>query len=329
MARSRSRWIKAAGVVALVAIGGAVAWSRLQKPELPDGFASGNGRLEATEVVIATKRPGRTLEVLVEEGDAVESGQIVARIAAEDLEAERRNAEARLQAAREEHNRAEAVVAQRDTELALAAKEFERTAELSRRGLVATQTFDEDHTRKQMAAAALQAARAQTLLAQASIQAAAAQVERVKADLADTVLTSPVSGRVLYRLAEPGEVLPAGGRLLTVLDLSDVYMIIFLPMRDASRAPIGAEARIVLDAQPEIAIPGTLTFVAPVAQFTPKEVETRNEREKLMFRAKVRVDPKALDGRLASVKTGLPGMAYIRIDATGGWPAPLAPRPAP
>jgi HlyD family secretion protein len=97
-------------------------------------------------------------------------------------------------------------------------------------------------------------------------------------------------------------------------------MTIFLPMRDAGRVPIGAEARIVLDAEPDVVLPATLSFVAPTAQFTPKEVETRSERDKLVFRAKVRVDPNAVTGRLASIKTGLPGIAYIRIDADSEWP---------
>jgi HlyD family secretion protein len=315
--------MKAAAVVLLFAVAAAAAWSRLQKPGLPDGFAAGNGRLEAKEIVIGTKRAGRILEVLADEGDAVERGQVLARLAAEDLEAERRDAQARLEAARQEEYQAAAVVAQRETELALAVKEFARTRELSRQGFVARQTFDELEGRTRVAEAALQAARAEGERAQASLQAAAAGIERVEADLADTVLRAPVSGRVLYRLAEPGEVLPAGGRVLTVLDPSDVYMTIFLPMRDAGRAPIGAEARIVLDAEPEVAIPATLTFVAPVAQFTPKEVETQSEREKLMFRAKVRVDPRDLDGGPGGVKTGMPGMAYIRIDAAGAWPERL------
>jgi HlyD family secretion protein len=241
------------------------------------------------------------------------------------VEADLREAEARLSVAHAEQAHAAALVAERETELALTVKELGRTTTLSQRGLVAKQTFDQDQSRKQMMEATLHAARAQGLRAEAAIQAAKAQVARVQADIADTVLTSPVGGRVLYRLAEPGEVLSAGGRVLTVLDLTDVYMTIFLPMRDAGRVPIGAEARVVLDAQPETPLSATLSFVSPVAQFTPKEVETQNEREKLMFRAKIRIDPKELVGRLASIKTGLPGVAYIRIDADGAWPDLLAP----
>ena len=108
------------------------------------------------------------------------------------------------------------------------------------------------------------------------------------------MLKSPIAGRVLYRLAEPGEVLAAGGKVLTVLELTDVYMTIFLPTALAGRIAVGSEARIVLDAVPQYVIPATISFVAARAQFTPKDVETRTEREKLMFRIKVRIDPELL-----------------------------------
>jgi HlyD family secretion protein len=324
MIRRVPGWLRAVVLVTVIAGVGVMVWSRGRTPEIPDGIAWGNGRLEATEVRIATKRAGRIVELNVDEGDTVEANQVVARLDAEDLEAQLREAEARVHAAHSERNQAAAVVTQRSTEHALAVKDFGRTAELRRQGLISQQVFDEGQTREQMAAAALEAARALLVHAEASIPAVEAQVARVKADLADTVLMSPVNGRVLYRLAEPGEVLPPGGQVLTVVDLSDVFMTVFLPMRDAGRVPIGAEARIVLDAEPEAAIPATLSFVAPTAQFTPKEVETRNEREKLMFRAKVRVQPKAVSTRLAQVKTGLPGVAYIRIDGDGRWPERVA-----
>jgi HlyD family secretion protein len=200
-----------------------------------------------------------------------------------------------------------------------------RSAQLKQQGHIADQTLDQDRSRRQTADAALQAARTLVAQAKATIEAATAREERIKVDLADATLTSPVSGRVLYRLVEPGEILPAGGRVLSVLDLSDVYVTIFLPMRDASRVSIGAEARIVLDAEPQLPIPGKLSFVAPTAQFTPKEVETRSEREKLTFRAKVAVDTNALNGRLSEIKTGLPSMAYVRIDPNAAWPPLGAP----
>jgi HlyD family secretion protein len=111
--------------------------------------------------------------------------------------------------------------------------------------------------------------------------------------------------------------------VVTVLELSDVYMTVFLPTEEAGRALIGSEGRIVLDAAPHLVIPAAVSFVAPRAQFTPKEVETRAEREKLMFRVKVRIDPDLLARHSDKVKTGLPGIAYVRLDPRAEWPEHL------
>uniref|UniRef100_UPI000AA1736C HlyD family secretion protein n=1 Tax=Desulfosarcina cetonica TaxID=90730 RepID=UPI000AA1736C len=130
--------------------------------------------------------------------------------------------------------------------------------------------------------------------ATAAIDAVKARIDEIQSFIDDSTLTAPVDGRVLYRLAEPGEVLGAGGRVLTLLDVSDVTMTIFLPTDQAGRVDLGSDARIVLDALPDVVIPARVSFVAPKAQFTPKDVETRTEREKLMFRVKVRIDPELL-----------------------------------
>ncbi len=120
-----------------------------------------------------------------------------------------------------------------------------------------------------------------------------------------------------------GEVVGAGSRLLNVLDLTDVYMTFFLPTAAAGRLAIGSEVRLRLDAAPEYVIPAQISFVADVAQFTPKTVETASEREKLMFRVKARIAPELLKQHLRSIKTGLPGMAYVRIDPQAQWPEEL------
>jgi HlyD family secretion protein len=294
---------------------------------MPEGLAWGNGRIEATEVQIATKRPGRVREILVDEGDTVEAGQVVARMDTQDLEADLRAAQAMSNEARQTLAHATATVAERESVLGLADKSYRRSMQLNSQGHIAEQTLDEDRSRRETAEAGLRAARTMVEQAQAAMETSAAREERINVDLADASLTSPVNGRVLYRLVEPGEILPAGGRIVSVLDLADVYVTVFLPARDATRVSIGAEARIVLDADPQSPIAARLSFVAPSAQFTPKEVETRSEREKLTFRAKVRVDPSALEGRLAEIKTGLPAMAYIRIDPNAAWPSLEAPSP--
>ena len=117
---------------------------------------------------------------------------------------------------------------------------------------------------------------------------AEAQVAQIKAMLRDMTLSTPVAGRVEYKLVQAGEVVGAGGRLVTILDLTDVFMTIFLPTGEAGRVALGSEARIVLDAAPNYVFPATVSFVAAEAQFTPKAVETANEREKLMYRVKLK-----------------------------------------
>ena len=127
-----------------------------------------------------------------------------------------------------------------------------------------------------------------------------------------------------FKVAEEGEVLPAGGRVLNLVDLGDVYMTFYLPTKEAGEATMRAEARIVLDALPDVVIPASITFVANVAQFTPKTVETEAERQKLMFRLKAQIPTDLLRKYIEIVKTGLPGTAYVKLDPKAEWPANLA-----
>jgi HlyD family secretion protein len=179
------------------------------------------------------------------------------------------------------------------------------------------------------AEAATTQAEAQLAEAQAGITAAIAETERIQADLKDSILKAPRKGRVQFRLAEPGEVLPPGGRVLTIIDPTDVYMYLFLPEAIAGKVALGAEARITLDAFPGVVVPASVTFVADKAQFTPKDVETRTEREKLMFRVKVQIDADLVKGHEAMVKPGLPGEAYVKLDGAAQWPSNLQARLTP
>lgn len=199
------------------------------------------------------------------------------------------------------------------------------------------QELDDDRARVRSAQAALKATQAQVGAAKAAIEAAranvtgsdsavtaaAATVQRINAELDDSTLTAPRDGRVQFRLAQPGEVLGAGGKVLNLVDLSDVYMGFFLPETVAGRVALGSEVRIVLDAAPQWVIPATVSFVASTAQFTPKTVETASERQKLMFRVKAQIDPQLLQKHLQQVKTGLPGQAWVLAEPGAQWPAHL------
>ncbi len=316
------KWITITAVAALALVAGSV-WQKLQEPALPEGIASGNGRLEATEVDITTKYPGRLASLEAKEGDSVIAGQILARMEVRELEAELRQAEAQVKQARKQRSAAEAFITQRKSEVTLAEKNLARSRELYENKNISIEQLQSSETVVQTARAALAASQAELANTEAMIEAALARVETVRTRIDDSVLKTPIDGRVLYRLAEPSEVLPSGGKVFTVLNLFDASMTIFLPTNQAGRLRIGDEARIVFDAIPEYVIPAKVTFVSPEAQFTPKEVETRTEREKLMFRVKVQIDPELIAEHADIVKTGVPGTAYVRLGSEVVWPEQL------
>ncbi|HVZ06972.1 HlyD family secretion protein [Rhodopila sp.] len=357
MTRASRSWIRPA-VLALVVVGVAVlGWQILRPHGLPAGFASGNGRVEGTDIDIATKIAGRIKDILVNEGDFVTAGEVVARMDTLVLEAERREAEAQLKRAgievdaanslitqREAEKAAnQAIVAQREAQLDLARQNLVRSEDLVPRGAAPVQRLDDDRASFQGARAALGTAMAQVaasdaalasaksgvISAQAAVEAAKATIERIQADIDDSQLRAPRDGRIQYRIAQIGEVLGAGGRVLNMVDLSDVYMTFFLPTEAAGRVAMGTEVRIVLDAVPQYVIPAEVSLVSDVAQFTPKTVETQEERLKLMFRVKARISPDLLRKYITQVKTGLPGMAYVRLDPRVEWPANLQVRLPP
>jgi len=297
--------------------------NRLRGRDMPEGIVKTNGRIEATQVDVSAKYPGRLATLTVDEGDEVTAGQQVATISSPETEAQLRSAQAQVLKTRQAKVEAIALIAQRDSELTFSKTDYERGKTLLQKGDIAQQVVDQRRNRFEAAEAGYVAANAQRDQAESSIKSAEAEVERLQSILVDLVLVSPRSGRVQYRLARAGEVVSAGQRILTVLDLNDVYMTIYLPAEQAGRLTIGDQARTILDPIPQYVLPNTVSFVATEAQFTPKSVETTEEREKLMFRVKLQADPKVLDQYNKSVKTGVRGLAFVRTDPKIGWPAEL------
>lgn len=350
MIPGKRRWLLAI-VVAILVAGGYYAWQRVERSKLPPGVVEGNGRIEAVEIDVATKSPGRLREIHVKEGDFVKAGQVLARMDTSQLAAQKRQAEAQLRRTeigidtagsvvtqREAERRAAlALIEQRKAQLDAAMRRRTRSEQLAGRNSIAQQVVDDDRagengTKAALAAAeaslaasdaAIGTARAQVVDARAAVEAAKAAIESIEAEIADGTLTSPRDGRVQIVVAQPGEVLAAGGRVVNLIDLGDVYMTFFLSAADAGRVALGSEVRLVLDAAPEYVVPARISFVADVAQFTPKTVETEEEREKLMFRVRARVEPHLLRKYIDHVKTGLPGTAYIRLDPNAAWPDSL------
>jgi HlyD family secretion protein len=296
---------------------------RIMGKTMPGSILKINGRLEATELDVSAKYPGRLVDITVDEGSEVQAGQVLGRVSSPEYEAQLRAAKYDVERANEKIAEAKSLIDQRNAVLANAKANFERGQELVDKGVISRQLFDERRRNYEGAEASVKGAVAGLEQADRAMKSGRAEVERIEAILHDLVLVSPRTGRVQYQLARNGEMVPAGGKVLTILDLQDVYMTIFVPEAAAGKLAIGGEARIILDPVPQYVVPASISFVAADAQFTPKTVETKDERAKLMFRVKLRVDAVVLKRYSQKVKTGIRGLGIVRTDASTPWPDDL------
>jgi HlyD family secretion protein len=324
----KRRWLRTVLLIAGILIlgGGAGYWWLHRPPGLPAGIALGNGRLEADEIDIDTKFAGRIATLNVDEGDVVEASQTVAVMDTQDLEASLRKSQALVLQAQQTVRQSMATLAQHRTLVVLAQQQLDRATTLVKSGFETQEVVDQRQQALNGAIEAVNADIAQAGAAAKAVDAATQDVALDQVNIAYNTLVAPRAGTIEYRIANIGEVLPAGGKVFTMLDRGYVYMDVYLPTADAGRTRIGSEARIMLDAYPGHPIPAAVTFVAAQAQFTPKTVETKDERDSLMFRVRVRIDPARLVTRTTPVKSGLPGIAYIRTDPNAIWPAALQPK---
>jgi len=341
-------------VAGIIAVAGWQLWMTSLTGDGTQSLVSSNGRIEATDIDIASKYPGRVVDIFVREGDFVHKGQLLAQMQIDVLNAQLAEANARLQqsissvasaeAQVEERKNyvaaANATVVQRKSQLDNARRHQVRTQKLVAKKSASLEELDDDNAAVRIAEANLTAAKAQVKAARSAVMAAISQVKgaeamvesvkatvkRIEVDISDSQLKAPRGGRVQYRVAEPGEVLGAGGKVLNMVDLSDVYMTFFLPETVVGKVALDSEVRIVLDALPAYVIPARVSYVSSVAQFTPKTVETAVERQKLMFRVKARIDPALLEKHIKQVKTGLPGVAWLKLDSQAEWPQELVVR---
>jgi HlyD family secretion protein len=295
-------------------------WQGLQS-RLPPGIASGNGRLEAKLVDIAAKEPLRVKQMFFDEGDLVKPGDVVVQMDTNTLEAQLAEAKMNVVATQEKEAVAKATIQRTKAQIDLAKIEVKRSQALVAERAGSQRELDVRNTALKTTSAALQEEVAKLSTIQQQVEVARAQVATIQTRIDDATLRSPVLGRVLYKLAEVGEVLAAGGKAMTLVNLEDVYMEIFLPSADAARVKIGADARIAFDQMPGRALAGFVSFVAPEAQFTPKQVETRSEREKLMFRVKIKVPERTVAAFIDTIKTGVRGVGYVKLDQSAQWPA--------
>lgn len=324
---------------------------RLQQTEaLPDFVAHSNGRLELKRLDVATLYPGRVARVLVEEGGEVKKGQVLVELESAQSSGQVAMAQAAALRAKEQVLRAQAGIAQAeqavaraDAEIAayqqqqkVAKLELDNAKQMHRDNLISKTELAKrqaDYARAQASVKAAQAARgeaqaavtqvqAQVAEAQAGVKQAEAQTDTAASADADMHIRAPIDGRVEYRLAEAGVVVGAGSRVISLLDPADVSMDVFLVSGVMSALRVGDEARIVLDGVDAV-FPAQVAFIASEAQFTPKAVETANEREKLVFRVKLRVPHEVALRFDRLLKGGMTGEGFVRRDSTQPWPQAL------
>jgi HlyD family secretion protein len=316
------KWIALGVAVVVAAFIGFGYWKK-KKNALPEGIASGNGRIEAKLVDVSAKEPLRVKEILVDEGALVRPGQVVVHLDTVTLEAQLAEARANVDAAEQKLAEARASIVKQKSEIRLAEIEVVRSQKLVQENAGSQRELDVRNTKLATTKATLAEVEAALQTATQQVQAARANAETIQTRINDATLRSPVTGRVLYRLAEPGEVLGPGGKALTLVNLEDVYMEIYLPSEQAASLQVGAEGRITVDYAPNRAVAGYVSFVSPEAQFTPKQVETKSEREKLMFRVKIQVPKEIAMQYLQRIKTGVRGVGYVKTNPSAVWPARL------
>lgn len=312
-------------VLGVAAIGAAAVavWQnqRLQADELT-GVVAMNGRLELNRLDVATLYAGRVEEVLVQEGEQVQPHQNLARLSSSQSESQVAAAQAQKQRTEENVARALAEIEAQQQQANVAKLELDNAVKLRRENLVSASEVERRQANYKAAMAAVATAKAAAAEAKASVAQAQAQLDNAQSQDDDMLIKSPKAGWVEYRVTEPGNVLGVGGRVLSLLDPSDTYLNVFLTADQLNQVKIGDEARIVLDGVDAV-FPAKITFTAAKAQFTPKAVETAEERSKLMFRVKLQIPQEIALQYERRLKGGMTAMGYVKYDPHAAWPQHL------
>lgn len=256
-----------------------------------------SGTLEATEVNIAGTWPGKVLDVKVREGDRVKKGDTLVVLDTELIRLQRRQSEAALQSLDAQLGAAQDMQKQAQQNARLANLTADRTETLFKQGSATQQQVDETRTRKEVASSQLAAARKQVESLHAESSRLLASLALLDRQIQDGMLASPIDGTVLLRSVEPGEVLGVGATALRLADLSRLELRVFLDVDDVDRLPLGEEVTVLVDALDGQKLTGRVSWISSEAEFTPKNVQTRNARSQLVYAVKVEVDNP--EGRLS------------------------------
>jgi HlyD family secretion protein len=311
-------WIVAA-ILLLIAAGSAFVYFLLQPEPQPGQLVYGSGRIEADEVRIAPEVPGRLVENRRREGEAVRAGELIARIDPVDFELQAGQASAQLAASRTSASQIDAQTHLARHHVETSRSDLARYETLRGKGWVTVPQLDTRRNAYMAATSQVSVLRQQRAQADAQSEVAARSLALARERLARTRIHAPISGRVLERLAEPGEVVAAGQPVAIIANLSQVRLKLFVTEADLGRLRLGAPARIRVDAFPERTFDARIAQVDAQAQFTPRDVHMKDERVRTVYGVTLEAaNPQGL------LKPGMPADAWILWDAPRGWPALLA-----
>jgi len=324
-------------LVPLIVLAGVVGWFVfVREPSLAEGVIQASGTVEATSADLGFQIPGRVETITVREGDLVESGAELAVLDTRELLATRNAAEARVGAAEaqlselrsggrpQEIAQAEAVVRRARERADESVRESERAARLEAGGAISRQALEQARTAAEMATAQAEEAeqalallvegpRAERIRAQeAVVEQARSELARVEASLANAAIRAPFAGRITVRHREPGEIVGAGVPVLTLLDPNDRWVRIYVRADEIGRVQIGMPASIKGDTNPDERYEGEVVFIGSEAEFTPRNVQTQEERTRLVYPVKIRVtgDPDFM------LKPGIPADVELRTEVS-------------
>jgi HlyD family secretion protein len=285
-----------------------------------------SGTVEATQAELGFQVSGRLEQLSVREGDQVTAGGRLAKLEQSELIAEREVARAQVAAAqaglsellagsrREEIAHARAVLSVATDRRDLAQRDVERLTPLAEQSLVSRQAFDQQRTQLSVSQGEVAKAkeelqilatgpRAERIAAQrAALAQAQATVGRIEAQLAQTELTAPFSGTITVRHREPGEAMSPGAPVLTIRNFDDRWVRVYIPGDEVGNLKLGQPASITGDANPDKRYTGAISYIASVAEFTPRNVQSTKDRVKLVYEVRVRI---AGDSSV-DLKPGLP-----------------------
>ncbi|MFH1114517.1 MAG: efflux RND transporter periplasmic adaptor subunit [Pseudomonadota bacterium] len=323
------------GLLILVsAVAGAVGWYYLRPAEIPEGLVFVSGNIETTEVDLSFRIAGQIKTLNVEEGDRVKKGQIIAELDTDTLDALKRIAQAEISATKavldelEEGTREEQIAMSRalmkaaESRLQNAKDEHKRYSELFRDHAISASQFDRIDTSLKVALEEYNNAserlremekgpREQAIrAARHKLDRAKGELDKIELDIQHSVLAAPISGVVLVKANEVGEVILPGATVATVAELDEVWLKGYVGEPKLGLLKLGQEAEITIDTFPRRKFPGELTFISSRAEFTPKNVQTKEERIKQVYRVKI-----TIPNEDHALKIGMPAEGNILVES--------------